>query len=131
MEQIPCEWFSDSRRIWWVSLCFLTYDIEIVCGLDSLAISLLCFLFLFGDHIGNKVSSPVTTESSKEWSSSIDWINSWQACSLWAFCSSEQCRTNLAQISRFPRSSTKILRIISQLILSSSFISRRVIRQSV
>jgi hypothetical protein len=82
---------------------------------------------VWGSYWKHQVSSPVTTESTKEESSSTDWMNSWQACSLRAFCSSKQCRTHLAQISRYSRSSIKILWIVS-LLISSSFISRRVIR---
>jgi hypothetical protein len=53
--------------------------------------------------LGIKLETPGlithTAESSKKRSSSTDWIRSWQACSLRAFCSSvKQCGTNLAQI---------------------------------
>jgi hypothetical protein len=74
----------------------LTLEIEILCILESLASAHACSEFLFGDHTGNTRSH---NELSKERSSSTDWINSWQACSLRAFCSSvKQCGTNLAQI---------------------------------
>lgn len=51
--------------------------------------------------------------------------NSWEACSLSAFCSSvKECRINPAQIFRSPRFSTKILWIVSLQTSSSSSIIR-------
>jgi hypothetical protein len=52
---------------------------------------MLC-LFVWGSYWKLQVSPPITNESSKEWSSFTDWINSWKAWSLIAFCSSvKQC----------------------------------------
>jgi hypothetical protein len=90
----------------------LTSEIEIFCVLESVASAIPCSVFLFGDHTGNTRFQHffVTAESSKEWSSSAGWINSWQACSLRAYCSSvKQCGTNLVKIFRFLRSYMKIL----------------------
>jgi hypothetical protein len=99
--------------------------------LESVVSTISCFVFLCGgSYWKHQVSSPITTQSSKVGSLPTDWINSWQACSLWTFCSSvKQCRTNLVQIFHFPRSSIKILQTVSLLISSSSSIIRRVIHR--
>jgi hypothetical protein len=53
VEQILCDWVPDCRRMWPSSLCFLTFEIKIVCALESLVSAIPCFVLLFGDHTGN------------------------------------------------------------------------------
>lgn len=99
VERILCEWFPHCRRMW-PSLCFLTYEIEIFCVLETLASTIPCFVLLSGDHTGNTVTCYNWV---KELSSTYC-INSWQSCSLGAFRSLVKQRgTNLAQIFCFQR----------------------------
>jgi hypothetical protein len=115
-------WLS-CQYYWWQFVWWKGKDLE-GDGHALLNWSIPTFMWTDQRKLQNQVSSPITIESSKEQSSPTDWINSWPACSLRAFCSSvKQCGTHLVQIFCFLRSSTKILRIVPQLILSSSVIS--------
>jgi hypothetical protein len=49
-------------------------------------------LFVWGSYWKHQVSIGSAIGSSKEWLSSIDWINYWQVCSLRVFCSSGKQR---------------------------------------
>jgi hypothetical protein len=83
-----------------ITFCFLAFEIKICLCLGELGKQhSIHFLFVWGSYWKHQVTSPVTTETSKERSSCIDWINPWQACHLRAFCSLvKHCGTNLLQI---------------------------------
>jgi hypothetical protein len=97
-----------------------------MCVLKGLVSTVPCFLFVRRSYWKHQVSSPFTTESSKEWLSSRlnKLLTSLQSESL-LFIS------QTVQIFHFLRPSTKILRTASLLILTSSSIIWRVIQQSV
>jgi hypothetical protein len=106
VEQIPCEWLSDSRRMWRTSLCFLTCEIGIVCGLESLTSAIPCFVFLFGDHTGNTRSHhPLRlSQERNDHHPQTDWTL--DILAVWG----PSVHPNLTQISRYLRSRTKLYR---------------------
>lgn len=78
MEQILCEWFLDCRRVWPTSLCFLWLLKSKILCLGTLGERhFMLSVSIRGSYWKKQVSPAVTFESSKERSSSTDWISSW------------------------------------------------------